>query len=378
MTQALNFPPFGSQTEGKNIPPEIAENVKRLIPAYMILVESRFRAVNKLIDSRKDRLIVDLPCGYTSRGIRMYGQGRRYFGFDLPAVIHDIKPAVESIIGSNKNITYQAVDATNYASLESAFTDEDHDLLITTEGLLMYFSQYELEEVFGNIHRLLQKYGGSWVTTDRAYAFCDRDVAHAALNNDAGLTAMFEAVTSKAAATAADVKFSNNVFFDADEEKVISFVEKMGFELKKIPMSNHLPEKFGSVSGSADVSVRKVFENMYFWELSVKNTRQGQKVNDKAFSVQTKQQGGTLQLFISGRLDTLTAPELLKKFQEAQQPIEAIELHVDDMSYISSAGLRILLIMYKSLEDKSKFKMLGVSESVRDIIQTTGFDSVFF
>ena len=76
-------------------------------------------------------------------------------------------------------------------------------------------------------------------------------------------------------------------------------------------------------------------------------------------------------------MDTLTAPELLNKFREAEEPIEAIELHVDDMTYISSAGLRILLIMYKSLENKNGFKMIGVSESVREIIKTTGFESVF-
>jgi len=44
------------------------------------------------------------------------------------------------------------------------------------------------------------------------------------------------------------------------------------------------------------------------------------------------------------------------------------------MPYVSSAGLRVLLMMYKSLEDKANFEMTGVSDEVREILETTGFD----
>jgi anti-anti-sigma factor len=44
------------------------------------------------------------------------------------------------------------------------------------------------------------------------------------------------------------------------------------------------------------------------------------------------------------------------------------------MAYVSSAGLRVLLMMYKSLIDKSQFKLLNVSDEVKEILETTGFD----
>ena len=44
------------------------------------------------------------------------------------------------------------------------------------------------------------------------------------------------------------------------------------------------------------------------------------------------------------------------------------------MAYVSSAGLRVLLMMYKSLKDKGQFDLSGVSEDVREILETTGFD----
>jgi anti-anti-sigma factor len=73
-------------------------------------------------------------------------------------------------------------------------------------------------------------------------------------------------------------------------------------------------------------------------------------------------------------MDTITAPELLKQFQEAGEGIEAIRVDVSQMPYVSSAGLRVLLMMYKSLADKDKFEMTGVSDDVREILETTGFD----
>ena len=73
-------------------------------------------------------------------------------------------------------------------------------------------------------------------------------------------------------------------------------------------------------------------------------------------------------------MDTITAPELMKKFNELPEKAEAIEIDAAKMAYISSAGLRVLLIMYKSIEDKSRFKLMNISDEVREILETTGFD----
>ena len=379
LLDALGFEPFGSQVAKRPVPPEMVEQVKRLFPAYTILIESRFQAMNCLIDRMADRQIVDLPCGYTSRGIRLSRQGRTYYGFDLPAVIDAIGPAVEGIIGKNEKITYHAVDATNYESLEAAFTEDSKNLLITTEGLLMYFSQSELEEVFSNVHRLLKKYGGSWVTTDRAYFLHDKEVVSGALGNDPQLNAMYAAITNQAAATTADVKFNDSVFFDADEDKVRAFIKKMGFELNEICMADYLPEKFGSLAGNpeADQAVRDAFGKMMFWELTVADTAAAKPAapdQNLPFKVDVELKDGVFTASVQGRMDTMTAPELLAKFQEAGEGIEAIHVDVSRMAYVSSAGLRVLLMMYKSLKDKEQFDLSGVSEDVREILETTGFD----
>ena len=377
LLDALGFPPFGAETSKKPVPKELHEQVKKLFPAYTILIETRFQAMNRLIEHMQDRQIVDLPCGYTSRGIRLSREGRAYFGCDLPAVIDAMIPAVASIIGKSDSTSYHAVDATNYESLESALPESSRNLLVTTEGLLMYFVQSELEEVFSNIHRLLQKHGGSWVITDRAYFLCDKEVVAATLNNDPTLTAMYAAVTNRAAATTADVRFNDSVFFDPDDGKVRAFIRRMGFELHEICMADYLPDQIASLKGTPEVdsAVRGVFRKMMFWELTLaENTEEKPVDRNLPFKVVSALKDGTFEASIQGRMDTITAPELLKQFQNAGGCIKAIRIDVSRMAYVSSAGLRVLLIMYKSLDDKDRFELIGLSDEVREILETTGFD----
>ena len=92
------------------------------------------------------------------------------------------------------------------------------------------------------------------------------------------------------------------------------------------------------------------------------------------FEVKSSVKDGVFEAFIQGRMDTITAPELLKRFQEAGQGLTSIHIDVSRMAYVSSAGLRVLLMMYKSLKDKSRFELTGVNAEVREILEMTGFD----
>lgn len=375
---ALGFGGFAEQKDNKRVPPELAEKVKRLFPVYTVLTDSRFQIVNNLIRSFPDRINVDLPCGYTSRGIKMSRQGRVYYGFDLPAVIDDIGPAAAKINGGDKNIHYVAVDATNYDSMASPLEGEKNELLITTEGLLMYFTQQELEEVFFNIRRILQKHGGSWIIVDRAYYTNDTTIASAILDNDPSMVALYTAITKKAAGTTADVKFNDNIIFKGTDEEIKTFIGKMGFEVKEIRVNDYLPDHFGILppSSSEDARVRDVFRKICLWELTVKETSESKPIQDLPFHVDSEFMNGKFTARIQGRMDTITAPELLEQYQKADG-VKAIELNIEKMSYISSAGLRVLLIMYKSLEDKDQFHMVGVTDSIKEIMEVTGFDQFF-
>ena len=73
-------------------------------------------------------------------------------------------------------------------------------------------------------------------------------------------------------------------------------------------------------------------------------------------------------------MDTLTAPELLQKFKE-NKDIKSIKINSNEMTFISSAGIRVFQIMIKELENKDLFEINGTNENVKKILIENGFES---
>ena len=68
-----------------------------------------------------------------------------------------------------------------------------------------------------------------------------------------------------------------------------------------------------------------------------------------------------LILFLDGKLDTLTAPQLDAALKVA---------------YVSSAGLRVLVSTYKRVMDKGGFEISHVNGTVLDVFEATGFSKL--
>ena len=76
--QLLNLLGFEARNEEnarKFLSPEMMAVARRVTPVFSTYVESRFHGVNRLLLSMPERTIVDLPCGYTARGIKMSHAG---------------------------------------------------------------------------------------------------------------------------------------------------------------------------------------------------------------------------------------------------------------------------------------------------------------
>lgn len=82
-----------------------------------------------------------------------------------------------------------------------------------------------------------------------------------------------------------------------------------------------------------------------------------------------------LTIFFEGRIDSVNAPVVEKECKEilASQPHEKVVVDMEDLAYISSAGLRIILTMKKS---EANFRIINVQRDVYDIFETTGFSEM--
>lgn len=79
---------------------------------------------------------------------------------------------------------------------------------------------------------------------------------------------------------------------------------------------------------------------------------------------------------IVGRLDTVTAPALDKMINEELEGITNLTLDMNELEYISSAGLRVLLSTQKKMQKLGEMKLIGVCETVMEVFEMTGFTDI--
>ncbi len=89
-----------------------------------------------------------------------------------------------------------------------------------------------------------------------------------------------------------------------------------------------------------------------------------------------KREGGILTVAISGRLDTVTSPELEKSLNDNLNDVTELVLDFSSVEYISSTGLRVLLSMQKKMAKLGGMKVLNVNEMVKSVFDVTGFSDV--
>ncbi|MDO4532507.1 MAG: STAS domain-containing protein [Coriobacteriia bacterium] len=89
-----------------------------------------------------------------------------------------------------------------------------------------------------------------------------------------------------------------------------------------------------------------------------------------------KLEGTRLSVTLSGELNTVTAPELEANLAEDLQTIDEIVFDMEDLSYITSSGLRVLLVCQQELEERGGVTIRSASSVIREVIEVTGFDSI--
>ena len=93
--------------------------------------------------------------------------------------------------------------------------------------------------------------------------------------------------------------------------------------------------------------------------------------------ISTEKENSKLTVTVSGRIDTVTAPELGKYALDHMEGITEMALDLADVEYVSSAGLRALLQIHKDMSKQGKLKLLNINTAVKEIFDMTGFSRIF-
>ncbi len=94
--------------------------------------------------------------------------------------------------------------------------------------------------------------------------------------------------------------------------------------------------------------------------------------------LETSEEKGIVTARLEGSLDGKTAPEVREQLRSLLAANSKMILDLTKVDYLSSAGLRLLLLLYRELSArKGKLVLLGVSEDIRTVMSHTGFLSFF-
>jgi anti-sigma B factor antagonist len=88
--------------------------------------------------------------------------------------------------------------------------------------------------------------------------------------------------------------------------------------------------------------------------------------------------GQVMVIEISGEIDSNTAPQAQERVLPLVQPGAKILLDMSSVEYMSSAGLRMLLSMYRQItRQNGGLVLVGLAEEIKDTMSVTGFLNFF-
>lgn len=89
------------------------------------------------------------------------------------------------------------------------------------------------------------------------------------------------------------------------------------------------------------------------------------------------QHNGILTIALDGRMDITTAPDLEREIKDLDGGVTELIMDFEKLIYISSAGLRVLLLAHKKMiKQGSTMKVIHVGDLVMEVMKAMGFADI--
>ena len=347
--------------------------LKALMAGSSLAVEARYAALSRFMKTEGYTNLLDVACGYTPRAVYCSTAGIDYVGLDVPVVAEELQAMAKKLGFVKDHPFYVSGDATNAASLMAAANLLKGKIVISCEGLSQYLSADEFEQFIGGIRKVLAQHGGVWVTSDMG------------VNYEAFATAAMSSADAVEIYNKARMKAmeSSNIYGDGvgywSSEKKQKLIEAHGFKVEQIPFY-HGDEELNLLKAIPDAwrtAFLKELRNSRLWKMTLSENVLAEKIEGAKqvdnLKIDFEKKDGLLLCRVTGRIDTISAPALLQVFENNYDGISEIKVDAKDLEYISSAGLRVLLMAVKKTGNVS---VVNASEAVKEIFETTGFDQM--
>ena len=248
--------------------------------------------------------------------------------------------------------------------------------------MLPYLTQSEVRQLCVNMRRVLKEFGGRWLTPDPESGNRTVGTLVAVLGWEGfkNVISVFTTLSSQADVVVGENDMVLRYGHEEDVPKAEALLKDVGLKAKKIFMGEYMPELkvFAKLDEQQREAMKELYKSLMLWELTPDpDWSEPVPETNGAFGLNTAVNGTELTVILRGRVDSLTAPEFLAAFEKAaeENALSTAKVDMSALEYISSAGLRVLLIMTKRL-GVSRVIVTGANELIRSIFEQTGYDEI--
>jgi anti-sigma B factor antagonist len=89
-------------------------------------------------------------------------------------------------------------------------------------------------------------------------------------------------------------------------------------------------------------------------------------------NITNQREGNQLNVALEGKLDTASAPLLEAFIKEELSGVDLLVLDLAKLKYMSSAGLRTIVLAQKTMNKQGKMILKNVGEDIMDVFDMTG------
>ena len=237
---------------------------------------------------------------------------------------------------------------------------------------MQYLSADEAEQFIGGIRQVLSGHGGAWYSSDWSVDYEQFSTRN--MSSPEGVKYYNE--TRRQIMKSSNV-FNEGVSFLSEDEKQ-SFLESRGLKVEKLPFY-YGDEDLAMLRAVAPDKMDAIMDQLKkssFWKMTldessaVREKITGAKEIDN-LHVDCSAAGSRLICRIAGRIDTISAPALLEVLEKNGDGFEELSVEAERLEYLSSAGLRVLLMASKKF---GKMSIRHASDAVKKIFADSGFD----
>ncbi len=86
--------------------------------------------------------------------------------------------------------------------------------------------------------------------------------------------------------------------------------------------------------------------------------------------------GKELTIKVTESIDTVTAPDFENEVMDEMGKFDSLIFDLKDLEYISSAGLRVLVVVAKKLQPDNIPFVIKVNDTIKEILVMSGMDTI--